>query len=239
VAYPLWGQRPLSVPATFVLRLLAVNLSFRSGGRIVALVCGLSMATVLAPVAPAALAKPAAAQLSYANAPWYACSKAGKNLEWYRPGVPYPCATPVDPKTFANRELYYDFMHRAWVNGDLSVLDRYVDPNTYDYSPLNSPEKGTQGFAGIIKTFRGALSDIRLDFSDTAEGNLVTHFWKLSGVHNKAPLFGAPASGRRVSLSGISTVEIKGNKVVGRWSQLDIQSLMIQLGLMKPPGGKG
>jgi predicted ester cyclase len=232
------GDNASCVVLTFVLRLLAVNLSIRSGGRFVALVCGLSMATALAPVAPAALAKPAA-QLSYANAPWYGCSKAGKSLEWYNPGVPYPCAGTIDPKTVANRELYYDFMHRAWVNGDLSVLDRYVDPNTYDYSPLHPPEKGTKGFAGIIKTFRGALSDIRLDFSDMAEGNLVTHFWKLSGVHNKAPLFGAPASGRRVSLNGISTVEIKGNKVVGRWSQLDIQSLMIQLGLMKPPGGKG
>lgn len=213
-----------------------MNLSLRSRGRLLALVCGLSLASGAAPLAPSAQAKPAAAQLSYANAPWYACSKAGKNLEWYNPGVPYPCPGTIDPKTTANRELYYDFMHRAWVNGDFSVLDRYVDPNTYDYSPLHPPEKGTKGFEGIIKTFRAALSDIRLDFSDMAEGNLVTHFWKLSGVHNKAPLFGVPANGRRIELSGISTVEIKGKQVVGRWSQLDIYELFQQLGIIKPPG---
>jgi predicted ester cyclase len=178
-------------------------------------------------------AKPLAG-LSYANSPYYGCSPAGRSLEWYRPGVPYPCATPMDPATRANRELYYNFMHSAWVKGDLSVLDRYVDPDTYDYSPLGAPTKGTKGFAGIITTFRAALSDIRLDFSDTAEGNLVTHFWKLSGIHNKQPLFGVPANGRRIELNGISTVEIKGDKVVGRWSQLDIYGLWQQLGLIKP-----
>jgi predicted ester cyclase len=198
----------------------------------------LSLAAVLAlstALADAPLNAKPLAGLSYANSPYYGCSREGRNLQWYRPGVPYPCVTPMDPATRANRELYYNFMHSAWVKGDLSVLDRYVDPNTYDYSPLAAPAKGTQGFAGIIKTFRAALSDIRLDFSDTAEGNLVTHFWKLSGTHSKGALFGVPANGRRIELNGISTVEIKGDKVVGRWSQLDIYGLWQQLGLIKPP----
>lgn len=52
---------------------------------------------------------------------------------------------------------------------------------------------------------------------------------------NKLGLFGVPANGRRIELNGISTVEIKGDKVVGRWSQLDIYGLWQQLGLIKPP----
>ncbi|MDI9407367.1 MAG: hypothetical protein QM522_11740, partial [Chitinophagaceae bacterium] len=35
-------------------------------------------------------AKPLAG-LSYANSPYYGCSPEGRNLQWYRPGVPYPC----------------------------------------------------------------------------------------------------------------------------------------------------
>ena len=202
-----------------------IAMSHSISRRLATALCGLSLACALA---PSVQAKPASS-LSYANAPWYACSKAGAKLSWYGKGVPFPCATPLNPSTFANREIYYDFMHRAWVDGDLSVLKKYVDPDTYDYSPLHPPEKGTEGFAGIITMFRSALGEIKLEFSDTAEGDMVTHFWKLSGLHNRAPLFGVPASGRRVELSGISTVTIKKGKVVGRWSQLDIQGLMNQL----------
>jgi predicted ester cyclase len=197
------------------------------------LACALTTLSLGVSLVEAPLSAKPLAGLSYGSSSYYGCSSAGRTLQWYRPGVPFPCAAPMDPRTKANRELYYNFMHSAWVKGDLSVLDRYVDPDTYDYSPLGAPAKGTQGFAGIIKTFRAALSDIRLDFSDTAEGNLVTHFWKLSGVHNKAQLFGVAANGRRIELNGISTVEIKGDKVVGRWSQLDIYGLWQQLGLIK------
>lgn len=181
-------------------------------------------------VATAANAKPVAH--SYINDPSYACGPNGRSLEWYNKGVPFPC--PSNVPASAQREIYRDFMHKAWVEGDLSVLDKYVALNTYDYSPLHPPEKGTKGFAGIISAFRAALSDIKLVHSDMVEGDLVTHFWKLSGVHNKAPLFGAPPNGKTIEFSGISTVEIKNGKVVGRWSQLDIFGLLVQLGLAKP-----
>ena len=196
--------------------------------RFFALACAASIAG-LATTAVGAKPSPA---VTYANDPSYACGPNGKSLEWYQKGVPFPC-----PKTIpasAQREIYRDFMHKAWVAGDLSVLDKYVDPNTYDYSPLHGPEKGTKGFAGIIRAFRASLSDIKLEHSDMVEGDLVTHFWKLSGVHNKAPLFGAPANGKTIVLSGISAVEVKNGKVAGRWSQLDIFGLLVQLGLAKP-----
>jgi predicted ester cyclase len=196
--------------------------------RFFALACAVSMVGM---ATTAVEAKPSAT-VTYANDPNYACGPNGKSLEWYQKGVPFPCPTAIPAS--AQRELYHDFMRRAWVDGDLSVLDKYVDPNTYDYSPLHGPEKGTKGFAGIISAFRASLSDIKLQHSDMVEGDLVTHFWKLSGVHNKAPLFGAPASGKTIVLSGISAVEVKNGKVAGRWSQLDIFGLLVQLGLAKP-----
>ena len=175
---------------------------------------------------------------SYLNDPGYACGSKANAPSWYAPGVPYPCVDAKLLKTSAGRELYHDFMVTAWVKGDLSVLDQYVDPNSFDYSPLNGPQKGTKGFAGIITSFRAALSDVTLVHSDMQEGNLITHFWKLCGKHDKAPLFGAPASGKPVCLVGISTVEVKdnGTKVAGRWSVLDLYGLNMQLGLIKPPG---
>lgn len=175
-----------------------------------------------------------AAGLSYARSQSYACSAKGSKNEWYRPGVPYPCVDRIDAQTARNREVYYDLMHQAWVKGDLSVLEKYIEADTYDYSPLHPPEKGTKGFAGIVTSFRSALSNIQLVHTDMAEGDLVTHFWKLTGVHDRGVLFGVGPTGKTVELSGISTVTVKDGKVVARWSQLDIYGLLLQLGLAKP-----
>ena len=82
--------------------------------------------------------------------------------------------------------------------------------------------------------FRAALSDVKLSHSDMAEGKLVTHFWKISGMHDKAPLFGVPPTNKHITLTGTSTVEVGGDKIVGRWAQLDIFGLLVQLGLAKP-----
>jgi predicted ester cyclase len=175
-------------------------------------------------------------RLTYFNSPSYACGPKSSTKEWYFKGVPYPCPkglTSENAPFKKNREVYHDIMEKAWVQGDMSVLDKYIVGDSYDYSPLHPPEKGTKGFAGIIGAFRGALSDIKLEHSDMAEGDLVTHFWKLTGVHNKGPLFGAPPNGKTVTLSGISTVQVKDGKVIGRWSQLDIYGLLVQLGAIK------
>lgn len=194
----------------------------------------LTMTSATQAASPGSVLPRGAAGLNYARSQSYACSAKGRKNEWYRAGVPYPCVDRIDTSTIRNREVYYELMHQAWVKGDLSVLEKFIEAGTYDYSPLHPPEKGTKGFAGIITSFRSALSNIQLVHSDMAEGDLVTHFWKLSGVHDKGVLFGVGPTGKPIELSGISTVTVKDGKVVARWSQLDIYGLLVQLGLAKP-----
>lgn len=172
-------------------------------------------------------------KLNYFSSPSYACGPQGQDSDWYNNGVPYPCPAGISSTRAASkaaREVYHDLMKRAWVDGDLTALEDYIVEDSYDYSPLHPPEKGTKGFAGIITAFRSALSGIKLEHSDVAEGDIVTHFWKLTGVHDKGPLFGSKPDGKTVTLSGISAVRVKDGKVVDRWSQLDIYGLLVQLG---------
>lgn len=155
---------------------------------------------------------------------------------WYGPKVPFPDTGPREgnPELTKNRLIYHRLMHGVWQQGDLSALDRYIGAGTLDYSPIGTPEPGTASFAGIVLMFRSALSDVKLAHSDMAEGKLVTHFWKISGHHDKGPLFGVPPTGKEIVLTGTSTVEVQGEHIVGRWAQLDIFGLLVQLGLAKP-----
>jgi predicted ester cyclase len=156
--------------------------------------------------------------------------------DWYGKGVPFPDtgARKDDADLTSNRMVYHNLMQAVWQDGDLSALDRYIGAGTLDYSPIGTPEPGTASFAGIVSMFRAALSDVKLSHSDMAEGKLVAHFWKISGIHDKGHLFGVPPTNKQITLNGISTVEVGSGKIVGRWAQLDIFGLLVQLGLAKP-----
>lgn len=155
---------------------------------------------------------------------------------WYGPTVPFPNTgmRKDDANLTKNRLIYHRLMNAVWQNGDLSALDLYIGAGTLDYSPIGTPEPGTASFAGIVMMFRSALSNVELAHSDMAEGNLVTHFWRISGHHDKAPLFGVMPTNKEIVLTGTSTVEVTGDKIVSRWAQLDIFGLMVQLGIAKP-----
>ena len=58
---------------------------------------------------------------------------------------------------------------------------------------------------------------------------MVTAFWRWQGVH-RAPLMGIPATGKRISIHGITIDRIEEGKIVERWASFDQMGLMQQLG---------
>jgi predicted ester cyclase len=48
---------------------------------------------------------------------------------------------------------------------------------------------------------------------------------------------GIPATGREVTVSGIIITRIAGGKITERWDEFDLMGVMVQLGVVPPPGG--
>jgi predicted ester cyclase len=63
------------------------------------------------------------------------------------------------------------------------------------------------------------------------DGDKVVQIWTLRGIHGGAPLFGVPAAGKEIVVTGMSTFRIAGGKIAERWSTLDLVGLMQQVGL--------
>lgn len=123
----------------------------------------------------------------------------------------------------------------AWNEGKLELLDQYIAPNGLDHSPL-STEKGTAGFKKIITTFRQAMPGLKLTIEDEVYNkDRVVHRWKVQGKHTGAPLFGVPASGKEITLNGISILRMENGKIAERWTNLDQFGLLTQLGVIPPP----
>ena len=154
------------------------------------------------------------------------------------PGVPFPCVegTLSLAELESNKGLVHEFFVTAWEQRDFELIDEKIPADAKDYSPLGSGE-GPESFKGIIGMFHDAMDDIKAEGSEMAEGDLVTHFWEISGTHSKGAIFGVPPTNKDLVLTGTTTVRVEDGKIVARWSQLDIFGFMQQLGVIPPMGG--
>jgi steroid delta-isomerase-like uncharacterized protein len=141
--------------------------------------------------------------------------------------------TPEENNAIARR-----FFESAWNRGELSVVDELVTPDTVDYSTLHGqPETGTESFKQIITMFRSAFPDIQLTIDDEIyTGDKVVHRWTLRGTH-QAPFMGVPPTGKQVAFTGTTIVQMRDGKIAARWSNVDMLSLLQQLGVVPPPPG--
>jgi steroid delta-isomerase-like uncharacterized protein len=80
-------------------------------------------------------------------------------------------------------------------------------------------------FLTAFPDWHGTVDDI------IVEGDRVANRWAGHGTH-LADLTGIPATGRHVTLNGITVFRIAGGKVVEEWTQADQLSLMQQLGVI-------
>jgi len=140
----------------------------------------------------------------------------------------------------ANNEIATRFFTSAWNKADFSVVDELIPADALDHSmvPGKAPEQGPASFKSIIGMFRAAMPDIQLTIlDDFGQGDKIVHRWVLEGTHTGEPLMGVPASGNPIKFTGTTIVRIEDGKIMERWSNLDIYGILIQLGIVPPPGG--
>jgi steroid delta-isomerase-like uncharacterized protein len=122
--------------------------------------------------------------------------------------------------------------------GDAATIEALCSPDLVDHNPLPGQPAGAAGFVAKAEALRRSFPDLRrlVDFT-VVEGNLVATRWTLSATHAE-PFLGVPATGNRVTVTGMSIYRFEGGLVVEHWSELDGISLLAQLGafpLAEPP----
>ncbi len=85
--------------------------------------------------------------------------------------------------------------------------------------------------------FRHGMPDIKLTIDDEVyTGDRVVHRWTMTGT-DTGGLMGMPASGKKLTFTGITTVRMVDGKIVERWANVDELGLLQQLGIAPPPPG--
>jgi predicted ester cyclase len=138
--------------------------------------------------------------------------------------------------TEANKQIVEQFITALFTDGDLTAVDRYLDPGFVNHDP---PFPGAPLDAGGMRlaaaTFRRAFPDWRSDLEQLiAEGDLVVENFVARGTHRGA-LMGETPTGREVVLRGVNIFRLADGRIVERWGRLDHLGLLQQLGLVPQP----
>jgi len=126
-----------------------------------------------------------------------------------------------------------------------SFFEDVLDKGTLeDYSKSHAPDfvAHAEGHLASLeedmtaaREQRKAMPDMRVKVSHiVAEGDLVSVYWTASGT-NTAAGWGIPATGKSVSVNGMTLFRFERGLIQEEWSVFNQYSLMKQLGLLPTP----
>jgi steroid delta-isomerase-like uncharacterized protein len=108
--------------------------------------------------------------------------------------------------------------------GNMDVVDEYI-----------APIRGPQGFKAQIEKYLAAFPDARFTIDDQfAEGDRVATRWTARGTH-QGELAGISATGKEVTVTGLTFSRFEGGKIVEDWLIWDTLGMLVQLGAVPAP----
>ena len=133
-----------------------------------------------------------------------------------------------------NKALVRRFVEEFWNEGNVAAADELMAIDAEIHMPTGEvvDPGGLKGFAAW---WRNSFPDWHSTFEELiAEGDKVAERWTGRGTH-RGELMGIPATGKRVEVPGSVFYRIVGGKIVEFRGQLDMMSLMQQIGAVSAP----
>jgi predicted ester cyclase len=136
-----------------------------------------------------------------------------------------------DTKRIARRHF-----QQLWTNADLGVADEIYSSDAVGHCGNLPDQTGyPECEKELVRQDQVAFPDGEATVLDQiAEGDKVMTRWRFEGTQT-GPLFGNPASGRRVSVTGFHVHRIIDGKIVEIWALGDFYSLLTQIDTLPTP----
>ena len=134
------------------------------------------------------------------------------------------------------------FTEEGWNQGNVAAFDELCAPNWVYHDPGFPDVRTLEDYKRFVTEIRSAFPDIHFTIENVvAEGEQVVGRYTTRGTNTgdfvtPMPL---PATGKQVTVTGMSIVRFAGGKGVEVWNQTDNLGMFQQLGLIPMPGQPG
>jgi steroid delta-isomerase-like uncharacterized protein len=131
-------------------------------------------------------------------------------------------------KTIARRVL-----DALWNQEHFAFVDEMV---ASDYDGHSSTVfHGPDGAIQFVPKMRHAFPDFRFTVEEQiAEADRVVTRWTIRGTH-EGEFQGVPASGRHMTMTGITVFRVANGKLIEGWTNEDLLGLMVRIGAIPAP----
>lgn len=130
-----------------------------------------------------------------------------------------------------NVQVIQRWFEEVWNKGNLDAIDELLaaDAVGRGLGEAGKDVYGPAGFKPFVQRIRGAFPDIHITVEDTvAEGDKVAARFTATMTHEGDDL-GLPATGKRVTVSGITFTLVRNGQIADGWNCWDIYGMMQQL----------
>lgn len=149
-------------------------------------------------------------------------------------GIGEVAAQAAEEANVAAIKRFYD---EVMGKGNLKAIDELVaDDFVEHYAPDPRIPANKAGLHQMMGMFRTAFPDLQITIEDIiAKGDKVWVYTTMRGT-NKGEFMGMPATGKKIEVKGVDILRFVNGKAVEHWGLNDDYSMMVQLGVIPPPG---
>ncbi len=138
-----------------------------------------------------------------------------------------------------NKAIELRFFEEVVNKGELAVIDELFAANFVDHSAVPGIAADREGAKQFFAMAHSAFPDFHSTLEDMfAEGDKVVQRFTARGTH-KGEWMGIAPTGKQMTCPGIAIHRITGGKIVEGWTTMDMLCVMVQLGVVPPPGQAG
>ncbi|NJK53359.1 MAG: ester cyclase [Leptolyngbyaceae cyanobacterium SU_3_3] len=133
--------------------------------------------------------------------------------------------------TDRNKAIYQRYIQQVFNQGQLDLLDEILSPSYVYHEAPPDILPGAEGIRQVVSIFRAAFPDLEITIDDQlADGDKVCSRATTRGTH-QGEIFGIPATGKAVTMTGLTVVRIVDGRITESWVKNDVMGLMNQLGV--------
>jgi steroid delta-isomerase-like uncharacterized protein len=134
------------------------------------------------------------------------------------------------------KESVRHYVDKVYTHGNLDGVEELVTDDYVNHTQLQTVH-GADGLRQFVAMIRTAFPDAQETIEDqVAEGDKEVHRWVIRGTH-ESEFMGIPATGKKITISGITISRVVDGKIAEEWTQADMMGLLQQLGALPSPAG--
>ena len=129
---------------------------------------------------------------------------------------------------------YFQAIDEACEAGNADIIDDFLAPDFVEHDPFPGIPPTRDGWKQAFMAFVTGAPGYHVVEDLIAEDDKVVGRITAYGTHT-GDLFGIPATGKEIRVSGIAIWRIRDGRIVEHWHETDQMGLLQQVGVVPPP----